>query len=93
MWRQVDVNAFCMFPRRPTMMDMMENMTMRVMKPTKITTAISQRGNLNKYTPAEAFQLSSVTICLSLQYSTFKVLCEQLGYHRCTLEQEIPRKD
>lgn len=92
MWRQVNVNVFRMFPRRPTTTDTVESMMMRVMKPMKITTAISQRGNVNTHTQQERlFQLFSVTIHLLLQYRMFKVHCDQLGHHRCTLEQEIPK--
>lgn len=55
MWRQVNVNVFRMFPRRPTTTDTVESMMMRVMKPMKITTAISQRGNVNTHTAGKAF--------------------------------------
>lgn len=46
MTRQVKCNAFSMFPRRPMMMDMEENMMTRIMKPMRTTTTTSRRGNI-----------------------------------------------
>lgn len=46
MRRQVGFNSYSIFPRRVTMMDMVENMMMRVTKPMKITTAIHQKGDV-----------------------------------------------
>lgn len=45
MRRQVDCNAYSVFPHRATMMDMEENMMTRVMKPMRTTTTTSRRGN------------------------------------------------
>lgn len=72
--RQVEVNAYCMFPRRATTTGMVVNMMMRVTKPTRITTAINQRGDVyarahtHAHTP-HIQQSISVTIRLLLRYN------------------------
>lgn len=84
MRRQFDFNAYSVFARRATMMDMEENMMMRLMKPMRTTTTISQRGNaytqmLDKqksfFCPSTLF---SITICLS-----YKTACERLPVTSC----------
>lgn len=63
--RRVDLDAYRVFPHRAMTTGTVENMMTRVMKPMRITTAISPRGDVYTHNQAnDAF--FSICICLLL---------------------------